>query len=142
MNNLQKLQQHVIELASHVDQLHEVIFTDLDGVPILRCSIDNSAEMSIKTQFLASKALSTEKVCVRTVGGAADTDRANEIFPAENEDEDTEATIVVGGCQGCVRVCIVVDPCFRLSNKSFLVPKNPGSNDNSTPTTLYVIKKE
>ncbi|KRZ52395.1 Ragulator complex protein LAMTOR3 [Trichinella nativa] len=61
MNNLQKLQQHVIELASHVDQLHEVIFTDLDGVPILRCSIDNSAEMSIKTQFLASKALSTEK---------------------------------------------------------------------------------
>ncbi|KRX69529.1 hypothetical protein T06_15562 [Trichinella sp. T6] len=24
---------------------------------------------------------------------AADTDRANEIFPAENEDEDTEATV-------------------------------------------------
>ncbi|KRZ81105.1 hypothetical protein T08_270, partial [Trichinella sp. T8] len=48
---------------------------------------------------------------------AADTDRANEIFPAENEDEDTEATMVVGGCQECVRVYIVVDPCFRLSNK-------------------------
>ncbi|KRZ83153.1 hypothetical protein T08_14488 [Trichinella sp. T8] len=26
-----------------------------------------------------------------------DTDRANEIFPAENEDEDTEATGAVGG---------------------------------------------
>ncbi|KRZ79441.1 hypothetical protein T10_5740 [Trichinella papuae] len=25
MNNLQKLQQHVIELASHVDQLHEIL---------------------------------------------------------------------------------------------------------------------
>ncbi|KRY83605.1 Ragulator complex protein LAMTOR3, partial [Trichinella pseudospiralis] len=68
MNNLQKLQQHVVELASHVDQLHEVIFTDLDGVPILRCSIDSSAEMSIKTHFLASKALSAEKVRTLTIG--------------------------------------------------------------------------
>ncbi|KRY69919.1 hypothetical protein T4A_10132 [Trichinella pseudospiralis] len=67
MNNLQKLQQHVVELASHVDQLHEVIFTDLDGVPILRCSIDSSAEMSIKTHFLASKALSAEKVRTLTI---------------------------------------------------------------------------
>ncbi|KRZ49089.1 Small ubiquitin-related modifier [Trichinella nativa] len=29
---------------------------------------------------------------------AADTDRANEIFPAENEDEDTEATEEYGSC--------------------------------------------
>ncbi|KRY09398.1 hypothetical protein T03_13772 [Trichinella britovi] len=27
------------------------------------------------------------------MAAAADTDRANEIFPAENEDEDTEATV-------------------------------------------------
>ncbi|KAL1233124.1 Ragulator complex protein [Trichinella pseudospiralis] len=75
MNNLQKLQQHVVELASHVDQLHEVIFTDLDGVPILRCSIDSSAEMSIKTHFLASKALSAEKVFTYSLSCTADVDQ-------------------------------------------------------------------
>ncbi|KRY03191.1 hypothetical protein T12_16225, partial [Trichinella patagoniensis] len=32
------------------------------------------------------------------MAGAADTDRANEIFPAENEDEDTEATEYGSGC--------------------------------------------
>ncbi|KRY59863.1 hypothetical protein T03_12893 [Trichinella britovi] len=76
-----------------------------------------------------------------------DTDRANEIFPAENEDEDTEATeeygggcsdIVVGGCQGCVRYISIVC-CFvvampsvkRETERKVNAPVDTGPSPNS-----------
>ncbi|KRZ64345.1 hypothetical protein T08_2675, partial [Trichinella sp. T8] len=42
--------------------------------------------------FIQTQEVSTGRALHEGESGAADTDRANEIFPAENEDEDTEAT--------------------------------------------------
>ncbi|KRY07743.1 hypothetical protein T12_6109 [Trichinella patagoniensis] len=43
--------------------------------------------------FIQTQEVSTGRALHEGESGAADTDRANEIFPAENEDEDTEATV-------------------------------------------------
>ncbi|KRX54111.1 hypothetical protein T09_5295 [Trichinella sp. T9] len=58
---------------------------------------------------------------------AADTDRANEIFPAENEDEDTEATYISIVC------CFVVamPSVKRETERKVNAPVDTGPSPNS-----------
>ncbi|KRY56548.1 hypothetical protein T03_7591, partial [Trichinella britovi] len=98
--------------------------------------------------FIQTQEVSTGRALHEGESGAADTDRANEIFPAENEDEDTEATVARGVfvfvssstlVSDCLIKYISIVCCFvvampsgkRETERKVNAPVNTGPSPNS-----------
>ncbi|CDW57298.1 ragulator complex protein LAMTOR3 [Trichuris trichiura] len=68
MSSVERLRKYVKEVAGRVKQVYEVIFTDRDGVPIFKCTVDSSVEMASLPPFLTTQAVAVDQLAKIGVG--------------------------------------------------------------------------